>query len=232
MDLWTIYILRISDNKQELKKPEFLKGIKDVEVTEGQRVHFRVKVKGYPPPRISWYKDGMLLKSSRSCRIGNFFFFLVSAYLSSSFALRVMLVVLYHSLQLGKDVCAFHPNTSNFSMVFLVLNLLSHFSLCLLSLTTRFLVGNVGRYNSVLVKCGFANPDSSSQPCIGDPSLIHFDYHIFVSPLPPRYIFLILHHCRKSQYVLPLSLLIFINLYLSYVKYFFTNQLPYSFSFY
>ncbi|XP_076468441.1 uncharacterized protein LOC143299094 isoform X2 [Babylonia areolata] len=62
----------VKDNKQELKKPEFLKELADVEVLEGQSVKFRCKVKGYPPPRIYWYKDGSLLKSSRACRLEKF----------------------------------------------------------------------------------------------------------------------------------------------------------------
>ncbi|BFZ15497.1 hypothetical protein BsWGS_18536 [Bradybaena similaris] len=64
--------LTVKDNKLELKKPEFLKGLEDVEVTEGQSVKFRVKVKGYPQPRVNWYKDGKLLKNSRLCRIEKF----------------------------------------------------------------------------------------------------------------------------------------------------------------
>ncbi|XP_025093425.1 uncharacterized protein LOC112563549 isoform X6 [Pomacea canaliculata] len=62
----------VKDNKQDLKKPEFLKQITDMEVTEGHSVRFRCKVKGYPQPRISWYKDGILLKNSKSCRIEKF----------------------------------------------------------------------------------------------------------------------------------------------------------------
>lgn len=62
----------VKDNKQELKKPEFLKELKDLEVIEGQSVKFRCKVKGYPQPRINWYKDGVLLKGSKSCRIEKF----------------------------------------------------------------------------------------------------------------------------------------------------------------
>ncbi|KAH9498567.1 hypothetical protein Btru_007408 [Bulinus truncatus] len=65
-------IVTVKSNKHEFKKPEFIKGLKDVEVTEGQSVKFRVKVKGYPPPRINWYKDGTLLKTSKSCRLEKF----------------------------------------------------------------------------------------------------------------------------------------------------------------
>ena len=60
----------MADNKLELKKPEFLKELKDVEVLEGKSVKFRCKVKAIPQPRINWYKDGNLLRSNRSCRIG------------------------------------------------------------------------------------------------------------------------------------------------------------------
>ncbi|XP_048237941.1 titin homolog isoform X5 [Haliotis rufescens] len=66
------FIVTITDNKQELKKPEFIKDIKDVEVKEGQSVKFRCKVKGYPQPRVIWYKDGKLLKNSKFCRLEKF----------------------------------------------------------------------------------------------------------------------------------------------------------------
>ncbi|XP_067687580.1 uncharacterized protein [Haliotis asinina] len=66
------FIVTITDNKQELKKPEFIKDIKDVEVKEGQSVKFRCKVKGYPQPRVTWYKDGKLLKNSKFCRLEKF----------------------------------------------------------------------------------------------------------------------------------------------------------------
>ena len=60
----------IADNNQEMKKPEFLKEIEDQEVKEGQHVKFRAKVKGYPLPRVVWYKDGNLLKNSSNYKIG------------------------------------------------------------------------------------------------------------------------------------------------------------------
>ena len=60
----------IAYNNQEMKKPEFLKEIEDQEVKEGQHVKFRAKVKGYPLPRVVWYKDGSLLKNSSNYKIG------------------------------------------------------------------------------------------------------------------------------------------------------------------
>lgn len=53
-----------------MKKPEFLKEIEDQEVKEGQHVKFRTKVKGYPLPRVVWYKDGHLLKNGTNYKIG------------------------------------------------------------------------------------------------------------------------------------------------------------------
>lgn len=66
------FILNIEDNTQPIRAPEFLKSPQDVEVTEGQMVKFRCKVKGYPPPRITWYKDGKLLKGNSSCKLEKF----------------------------------------------------------------------------------------------------------------------------------------------------------------
>ncbi|KAJ8320676.1 hypothetical protein KUTeg_002263 [Tegillarca granosa] len=65
-------ILTVKKNTQELKKPEFLKEIKDLEVREGQSVKFRCKVKGYPQPRIVWYKDRKKLKSDHNVKIEKF----------------------------------------------------------------------------------------------------------------------------------------------------------------
>lgn len=60
----------LAGNNQEMKKPEFLKEIEDQEVKEGQHVKFRAKVKGYPLPRVVWYKDGNLLKNGTNYKIG------------------------------------------------------------------------------------------------------------------------------------------------------------------
>ncbi|XP_069107714.1 LOW QUALITY PROTEIN: titin homolog [Argopecten irradians] len=62
-------VLKVKKNSQDLKAPEFLKGIKDVEVFEGQNVKFRCKVKGYPQPRVIWYKDGKRMTSNSNCKL-------------------------------------------------------------------------------------------------------------------------------------------------------------------
>nr|XP_022322544.1 titin homolog isoform X5 [Crassostrea virginica] len=66
------FFLKVKNNNQEMKKPEFLKEIEDQEVKEGQHVKFRAKVKGYPLPRVVWYKDGSLLKNSSNYKIEKF----------------------------------------------------------------------------------------------------------------------------------------------------------------
>lgn len=66
------FILKVRSNNQEMKKPEFLKEIEDQEVKEGQHVKFRAKVKGYPLPRVVWYKDGHLLKNGTNYKIEKF----------------------------------------------------------------------------------------------------------------------------------------------------------------
>ncbi|XP_056010089.1 uncharacterized protein LOC125667072 isoform X10 [Ostrea edulis] len=66
------FILKIRSNNQEMKKPEFLKEIEDQEVKEGHHVKFRAKVKGYPLPRVVWYKDGNLLKNDTNYKIEKF----------------------------------------------------------------------------------------------------------------------------------------------------------------
>ena len=48
----------ITENTGEKVAPEFIKGIQDLEISSGQGAKFRCKVKGYPAPRVLWFKDG------------------------------------------------------------------------------------------------------------------------------------------------------------------------------
>ena len=61
-----------AENTAEKKSPEFLKGLQDQEVIEGNEVKFRCKLSGYPQPRVIWYKDGKKIKNSEQYRIGEF----------------------------------------------------------------------------------------------------------------------------------------------------------------
>ena len=59
-----------SENPGDKKAPEFLKPLHDVDVKVGARVKFRVKLSGYPQPKVNWYKDGKKLRSSEQCKLG------------------------------------------------------------------------------------------------------------------------------------------------------------------
>merc|ERR1712168_32631 len=66
--------LKLIKKDSPRQAPEFIKEIQDTVVEEGQSVTFRCKIKGYPKPRICWYKDGILLKNSKNIimkKIGN-----------------------------------------------------------------------------------------------------------------------------------------------------------------
>ncbi|XP_053386168.1 titin homolog isoform X2 [Mercenaria mercenaria] len=65
-------ILNVKKNTTEMKAPEFLKTLSDVEIKEGQSVKFRCKVKGIPQPRVVWYKDGKLLLNQLNYRLERF----------------------------------------------------------------------------------------------------------------------------------------------------------------
>lgn len=48
-----------------------MRGLEDIEVMEGRSVKFRCKVKGYPQPRVTWYKDGQrIAKSHKDYKVG------------------------------------------------------------------------------------------------------------------------------------------------------------------
>ncbi|KAL4217154.1 hypothetical protein ACF0H5_023608 [Mactra antiquata] len=66
------FILKVKKNTMELKTPEFLREITDVEVKEGQSVKFRCKVKGIPQPRVVWYKDGQIIMNQLNYRLERF----------------------------------------------------------------------------------------------------------------------------------------------------------------
>lgn len=82
----------LAGNNQEMKKPEFLKEIEDQEVKEGQHVKFRAKVKGYPLPRVVWYKDGHLLKNGTNYKIGKNHIIFNSSYDHMTFDLSLKII--------------------------------------------------------------------------------------------------------------------------------------------
>ena len=66
----SIELSLFADNSGDQSAPEFLKSLSDLEVIEGQFVKFKVKVKGYPQPRVQWFKDGKKIKADDQFRFG------------------------------------------------------------------------------------------------------------------------------------------------------------------
>ena len=66
-----------TDNTLECKTPEFIKPLHDVETFIGNSVKFRCKVKGYPHPKVLWFKDGKRLKPSDVVKMGETSFQLI-----------------------------------------------------------------------------------------------------------------------------------------------------------
>ena len=64
------YFALFTDNPNEKSAPEFIKELQDIEVVVGQSVKFRAKVRGYPLPRVLWYRDGKRIKNCDQYRIG------------------------------------------------------------------------------------------------------------------------------------------------------------------
>lgn len=61
--------LTVTLQRQEASVPAFLEELTDLFSVENDKVEFRVKVSGHPPPQISWFKDGYEIFSSRRTKI-------------------------------------------------------------------------------------------------------------------------------------------------------------------
>ncbi len=47
-----------------MQVPEFALGFSNLTTYEGEQVRFEVEVRGDPPPIISWYRDGEIIRDS------------------------------------------------------------------------------------------------------------------------------------------------------------------------
>lgn len=65
-----VCLCAVDASSQEKKAPLFLKELYDMDVVEGDTIRFRCKVRAYPPPRVTWYKDGKRLDNDLTYKLG------------------------------------------------------------------------------------------------------------------------------------------------------------------
>lgn len=64
-------ILTVTLQRNAISVPRFLDELQDLHAVEDERIEFRVKFMGQPPPEINWFKDGYEIFSSRRTKIVN-----------------------------------------------------------------------------------------------------------------------------------------------------------------
>ncbi|XP_065361285.1 titin homolog [Calliphora vicina] len=64
-------ILTVTLQRNAISVPRFLDELQDLHAVEDERIEFRVKFLGQPPPEINWFKDGYEIFSSRRTKIVN-----------------------------------------------------------------------------------------------------------------------------------------------------------------
>ncbi|EDV96343.1 GH15256 [Drosophila grimshawi] len=63
--------LTVTLQRNAISVPRFVEELLDMNAVEDERIEFRVRILGEPPPEISWYKDGYEIFSSRRTKIVN-----------------------------------------------------------------------------------------------------------------------------------------------------------------
>ncbi|XP_034481374.1 muscle M-line assembly protein unc-89 [Drosophila innubila] len=63
--------LTVTLQRNAICVPRFIEELTDMDAVEDERIEFRVRILGEPPPEISWFKDGYEIFSSRRTKIVN-----------------------------------------------------------------------------------------------------------------------------------------------------------------
>ncbi|KAH8302378.1 hypothetical protein KR044_005858 [Drosophila immigrans] len=63
--------LTVTLQRNAISVPRFIEELVDMDAVEDERIEFRVRVLGEPPPEINWFKDGYEIFSSRRTKIVN-----------------------------------------------------------------------------------------------------------------------------------------------------------------
>ncbi|XP_075159435.1 myomesin and myosin binding protein isoform X2 [Haematobia irritans] len=64
-------VLTVTLQRNAISVPRFIDELQDMHAVEDERMEFRVKFLGQPPPEINWFKDGYEIFSSRRTKIVN-----------------------------------------------------------------------------------------------------------------------------------------------------------------
>ena len=62
-------------NIDSMQVPEFVRGFSNLTTYEGEQVRFEVEVRGDPPPTISWFRDGEIIRDSPDFQVNIILFF-------------------------------------------------------------------------------------------------------------------------------------------------------------
>ncbi len=57
-----------------MQVPAFIHGFSNLTTYEGEQVRFEVEVRGDPPPTISWYRGGEIIRDSPDFQVKKYFF--------------------------------------------------------------------------------------------------------------------------------------------------------------
>ncbi|XP_017029838.1 muscle M-line assembly protein unc-89 [Drosophila kikkawai] len=63
--------LTVTLQRNAITVPRFIDELEDMNAVEDERIEFRVRILGEPPPEINWFKDGYEIFSSRRTKIVN-----------------------------------------------------------------------------------------------------------------------------------------------------------------
>jgi len=63
--------LTVTLQRNAITVPRFIDELVDTNAVEDERIEFRVRILGEPPPEINWFKDGYEIFSSRRTKIVN-----------------------------------------------------------------------------------------------------------------------------------------------------------------
>ena len=75
VDRWSSLLSHHAFRLDAMQVPEFVHGFSNLNTYEGEQVRFEVEVRGDPPPTISWFRDGEVIRDSPDFQVSSLTFF-------------------------------------------------------------------------------------------------------------------------------------------------------------